>query len=119
MKTNKRTSKGSNDKIPTFETEGLNPNDIKKVVQLRSDLDKMGKLIDVNDRQIYKGKKPDRVCFGCYKGRFCYPIVKLTFDHKMEIQALCQSCIRTTPGIKKDDLIPCLWFCDPEVLLGK
>jgi len=38
-------SKGSNDKIPTFETEGLNPNDIKKVVQLRSDLHKMRLMV--------------------------------------------------------------------------
>ena len=45
MKQNKRTSKGSNDKIPTFETEGLNPNDIKKVVQLRSDLHKMRLMV--------------------------------------------------------------------------
>ena len=119
MKTNKRTSKGSNDKIPTFETEGLNPHDIKKVVQLRSDLDKIDKLIDENNNQIYKGIKPDRVCFGCYRGTFCYPVVKVTYDNKMEIHALCQSCIRTTPGMKKDDLVPCLWFCDPEVLLGK
>ena len=119
MKTNKRTSKGSNDKIPTFETEGLNPHDIKKVIQLRSDLDKMDELIDENNNQIYKGIKPDRVCFGCNRGTFCYPIVKVTYDNKMEIHALCQSCIRTTPGMKKDDLVPCLWFCDPEVLLGK
>ena len=119
MKHKQKTGELSKQNEATFESEGFNPNDIRKVTKLREMLDKVQKIIDKCHTQIYNGEKPDRVCYGCHRGTFCYAIVKVTYDCKMEIHVLCQRCIRNTPGMKKDDLTPCLWFCDPEVKTWK